>query len=406
MKNYNKIEQTCRQQSDLSKTFIDDFLIYYCDEREGLSEHFVKKLAQFRSIVLALPENWPAWAMSQYVAFRLFRKNGFAQQYINHAAILSRNSDEKELLSYQIAHPWRYTFCSVKNSPTRNFFEMVDVLTNEEFLLYSPGLEDNLKQQGPMQMFFYLIGFNGECWQTYGPHAYFRGLIPSDLLFYAKQIDPDIVFMNQIPALIDRDPLPWALLLKSGEVPLTFHKDDMVIMNTSEYQEENFEPDIYEDAFKIEKKYPLYQMSLKRWNCFPHFAAAYYHKKKKRLILFAMTDRGYLKLIEAFKQKGYDLPGNPENRVTLAMHHTAQEILGREILLNPYEKSFMEPVNQKDSAQLEKVNKFIKLLMDAHNSGSTIDIEGFADASGVNSDNAHQIAQQVMKTIDKMPKKR
>jgi len=405
MLNYNKIEQACISQSELSTTFVDEFLIYYCAEREGLNEQFVKKLAQYRSIVNMMPERWPYWVMSQYVAFRLFRQNGFARNYLNHAAILSRSNKEKELLSFQIEHPWRCTFCSVKNSPAPRFFVMVDVLTNEEFLLYSTGLEETLKQHGPMQMFFYLIGFNGECWQTYGPHAYFRGMLPSDLLFFAKQLNPDVVFMNQIPALIDRDFLPWALLFKSGELPRTFHKDDMVLLNTSEYHEENFEPDEYEEWFKIERKNPLYKMSLKRWSSFPHFAVAYYHKKKKRLILSTMTDRGYAKLTEAFGKIGYDLPQNPENRVTLAMLHTAQQILGREIELNPYEKSFSEPVNQKNSGELEKINRFATLLTNAHNAGAPIDIESFAAAAGIDAVNAHQIAQQIMKTIGRMPGK-
>lgn len=30
-----------------------------------------------------------------------------------------------------------------------------------------------------------------------------EALFPSDLLFFAQQIDPDVVFMNQIPALIN-----------------------------------------------------------------------------------------------------------------------------------------------------------------------------------------------------------
>lgn len=72
-----------------------------------------------------------------------------------------------------------------------NFFEMVDALTNEEFLLNSTGMTELHKLHGSMQMYFYILGFNGMCWQTYGSHAYFRGMIPSDLLFFARQFDPN-----------------------------------------------------------------------------------------------------------------------------------------------------------------------------------------------------------------------
>jgi hypothetical protein len=402
---YREIEKMCIRQSELSKTFVDDFLIYFCAEREGLDKLFAKKLTQFRPLIRMMPEGWPSWLMSQYAAFRLFRKNGFARQYAGHPEILCRSDNEKAILALQIENPWRFSFCSIRSNPARHFFEMVDVLTNEQFLLYSPGLADGLEQQGPMRMYFYLIGYNGRCWQTYGPHAYFRGFIPSDLLFFARQLDPDIVFMNQIPDLIDRDPLPWAMLWRFGETPLTFHRDDTVIMNCSEYHEEAFEPDAYEDSFKIDRKFPLYKMSLKRWDRFPHFAACFYHKKKNRLILSALTDRGYAKLIEQFGKMGYELPANPENHVTLTMLHAAREVLGRDIQLNPYEKSFSKP-QQQDSPELKKINEFLTLLMDAHNAGEEIDIERFAALSGIDSEDAHNIAEQTFKTLDKMPERR
>ncbi len=406
MTNYRRIEDECIKQNELSKTLLDDFLIYYCTKRERIDKGVAKKLGHYRSIIQDMPEEWPFWFMSQYAAFRLFQKNGFARKYENHPAILSRSDDEKAFLSFQTEHPWRYSFCSVKGNPAHHFFEMADVLTSKEFLLYSPGLTEIVKQHGPIRMLFFLLGFNGLCWQTYGPHAYFRGLLASDLLFFAQQLNPNVVFMDQIPELINRDPIPWALLWKNGEIPLTFHKDDMVILNCSEYHEENFEPDEYGHSFKIERKYPLYKLSLKRWDRFPHFACCYYHKKKNRLIISALTDRGYAKLSEALGMIGYDLPESPEKRVTLAMLQTVKEILGKDIQLNPYEKSFEEPVKQEDPQELEKINKFLRFLMDAHNTGQKIDIDKFASSAGIDSETAQRFAEQVMKKINRMPGKR
>lgn len=163
-------------------------------------------------------------------------------------------------------------------------------------------------------------------------------------------------------------------------------------------------PDEYEDLFKIGRKYPLYKMSLKRWDRFPHFAACFYQKKKNRLILSALTDRGYAKLNEAFGKMGYELPENAGNRVTLAMLHTVKQVLGRDIQLNPYEKSFSEPPKQQHSEELEKIKTFLRFLMDAHIEGKEIDIEGFATMAGIDSENAHNNAEQAMKTLDKMPR--
>jgi len=401
LRNYQEIEKTCKKNSEITKSLIDDFLIHYCVQREGLDKIFAKKLSKFRSIVKIMPEEWPFWLLSQHVAFRLFRKDGFINQYMKHPNIISRSNDEKSFLSYQIQNPWKYSFCSVRSNPSRHFFEMTDVLSNDNFLLYSPGVTDILEKNGSIQMFFYLLGFNGHCYQTYGPHTYLKGIIPSDLLFFARELNPEIVFMNEIPDLIDRDPLPWLMLFRGAEIPLSVHKNDFLLLNSSEYHEENFEPDKYEQFFKIERKYPLYKLSLKHWNKFPHFAASYYHKKKNRLILSSLTNRGYSKLIEAFNKMGYNLPVNPENRVTLTMLSLVKDILGIDIQLNPYEKSFSKPVNQEHSEELEKINIFLRSFMEAHNAGKAIDIEKLAAKAGIDPETAQSVANEALRVINK-----
>ena len=216
-------------------------------------------------------------------------------------------------------------------------------------------------------------------------------------------MDSDITSMDQIPDLVEQDPLPWSMLWISGEMPLTYHKNNMLILNCSEFHQEEFNPEEFVDYFFIERKPPLYKMSLKRWEDFPHFSTCFYHKKKNRLILSALTDLGYAKLIERFRKMGFELPTVPGNRVTPNMLQTANEILNRDIQLNPYEKAFSEPIKKKASKGLEKMNKFINHLTEAHNAGKEIDIEEFAASSGIDTENAYLIAEQFMKIIDRMP---
>ena len=406
MTDYREIEKTCLKQSELFETLATDFLVYYCAEREGLDKLFTKKLGRYRSIIHKMPDNWVPWLMSQYAAFHLFRQDGYARQYMNLHKIKSRSSAEQAFLSFQIENPWRYSFFSIKSKPARNFFEMLDVLTNEKFLLHSPGLAKSLEKTGPMQMYYFLLAFNGKCWQTYGPHAHFRGIIPADLLFFGRQLDAEVTSMNQIPDLIEQDPLPWAMLWRSGEIPLTYHKHNMLMMNCSEYHREDFNPDEYMEYFKIERKPPLYKMSLKHWDNFPHFSTCFYHKKKNQLILSALTDRGYAKLIEHFGKKGFALPANHEHRVTPNMLQTANEVLGRDIKFNPYEKSFSEPVKKEHSDELDKINKFVSYLTDAHNAGKEANIDEFASLAGIDTGNAYNITEKVMKILDRMPIKK
>jgi hypothetical protein len=64
-------------------------------------------------------------------------------------------------------HPWRFSFSVIVRNPAPVFFVMMDVFTVEEYLLYSPGIQDRIEgEEGMTCLYFNLISFNGYCWQT------------------------------------------------------------------------------------------------------------------------------------------------------------------------------------------------------------------------------------------------
>ena len=237
MPDYSVILQTCRKNSEISASLLDDFLINFCADREGLEKLFMDDFKPFRYMTYTMPEGWVGWTISQYIAYRLFRKGGTASEYYNLPEIAARKEAERDFMKYAIEHPWKYTFFSVVESHENHLYTMLDVLENETFLLYSPSITEILNLNDSIQMFFNLLSFNGRCWQSFGLNSYFTGFITSDLLYFAKNLDEDITFLNQIPELIDYDPIPWLVLFKSAEIPLAFNKKDMIIINSSEYYE-------------------------------------------------------------------------------------------------------------------------------------------------------------------------
>jgi hypothetical protein len=103
---------------------------------------------------------------------------------------------------------------------------MKDAISGETFLLYSPGIfQTNTEAGDVIKFWFLLIGFNGECWQTFGPLVYFRGIQPFDLFFFAKQIKPEILFQSEIQDVIEANPIPFAMLFSGAELPT--HRDDL-----------------------------------------------------------------------------------------------------------------------------------------------------------------------------------
>lgn len=397
---FEEIKTFCDDQSRLSEIIVDNILINYAVENDGLLNKLKKKISNYRNVISEMPEEWFGMITSQYIAYEIFKKEGLSYKYICDQDLLSFSSSIEEYLKFQIKNPWKFSFCMPKDNPSPNFFNMIDVLTNKEFLLYSPSQQDLLDEFGNIRMFFYLLSYNGVCYQTYGPASFFTGLLESDLMFFSKHLDPDIMFGDEIYKLIDKNPVPFMSLFYGAEIPLVFHKEHLVIENISEYYEDDFDVSIFEGLFEIEEKYPLYKLSLIGWDEFPHFAKCYYHSKKKRLFLTAMTDSGYEKIIQAFNTVGYDLPINPENRATLNMINLTEKILGVKLDLNPYADSFKN--EEVEDPELNKMDLFVKLLIEAYNSNEDYDIKEFADIADISLDMAYDLERSVKKTIDRI----
>ena len=198
MPGYQRMRYICDKTSRISERFVDEFLLYLCAKEEGLDEKFARKLVKYKHLIEKMPNDWDLWLMSQNIAFQLFRRGGLAQKYNSHPKVLKRNAKEIDYLKFQAEHPWRFVFCSVSQFLRDSFFEMTDVITGEEFLLYSPAVA-NLEEEKSISMYFLLIGFNGQCWQAYGSVSYFQGLFPFSLTPLPPIVWSSLMRENMLP---------------------------------------------------------------------------------------------------------------------------------------------------------------------------------------------------------------
>ena len=78
MLDYQKILSACHESSRISKSFVDEFLLYFIGDNEGLEAKFSRQLSNYRKIILKMPEEFPGMLMSQLIVHRIFQKNGLA----------------------------------------------------------------------------------------------------------------------------------------------------------------------------------------------------------------------------------------------------------------------------------------------------------------------------------------
>ncbi|HBQ61292.1 MAG TPA: hypothetical protein DD671_17165 [Balneolaceae bacterium] len=333
----------------------------------------------------------------QYIAHRIFMEDGLINRFINHRALAHLDEEEMAFLRRNQANPWRFSFSEIIDNPAPDFFEIEDVFTGENLLLYSPSTSEILQDRDPL-LWFNLLSYNGSCYESYGVINPFQSFEPEDILFYASQLNPDQWIENpsKLMELVSKDPVPYMLLLLKSELPLVFQGDDQFVQNTGEFLDDSFESSVLKDAFTIEYAHDVYRLSLKDWSEFPHFSVAYYDESEQLLFLSATTDRGYDALVDALNDCGYNLPYNPDFRVNTAMMNTVQEILRKDINLNPYEDLFKK-MDTKESGEVDNLNNMLAEILPDLNAGLKPDAKKLAQQFNVNEENARELIDELWK---------
>ncbi len=398
---FDKILAQCETNSGISARVIDDFLIYYAAESENLDREMNVRFGAFRHIVHQFQPPVVNAMKAQYIGHRIFRQGGYLKKYLNHNAIKRLDPEGRQFLVAQSQTSWKFSFSMITDNPAENFYTMYDVFTGETFLLHSKGVAAILQEKS-VTLWLNLIGFNGHCWQSFGPIYSYQSFDPDDIFFFATELNIAIESEEDLLADVERNPVPYMMLFIHSQLPLTAHKKDDLIQLVAWYEKEPFDTDRLKKDFKVEYTGGVYRLGLKGMDEFPHFAMAFYKEDEKLLNVVSMTDRGFQKLVRKLNNFDFGLPDDPEVRVHPAMLYATNSILKKEIDLNPLDKLFHEETSPESSEHLDTMNELIRLALPDIDAGRTPDIENIAKRCGLDTETAKEILESVIKSIAKM----
>jgi len=399
MKNYEAIRTICEENSRRSSTVIDEFLIYYAASRNNLEPKMNQRFAAYSHVTRKLKKEWVNMLKSQYIAHKIFRKDGLIEKYLNHAALQRFSREEMSFLKKQTIQPWRFSFSVITNEPADDFFIMEDVYSGEQYTLFSPGITKLVKEQSAV-LWFNLIGYNGACWQSFGPIGAYTSFEPDDIFFFATELRPEIEDEAGIQEDVENNPVPYMMLLSGANYPVTFHKNDQFVQVMSEYDLDAINTRDLRKSFKTEYNDGIYRFTLKGWGDHPHFANAYFDERKRAIVLTAMTDRGFCALVAGLNEYGNDFSDDPFIRVNPSMLLTAQDILKKKITLNEYDELFKQEPSVQVQGELDKLNAFMAMVLPDINAGREPDIETIAKKAGVDVEMAHELVQSLINRLD------
>jgi len=401
MTDFEEIKKICERTSRISATVIDDFILHYAAAKDNLAREFDQRIATYKHITRQLEASWVNMLKSQYIVHKVFKADGLLRKYLNHDEVKRRPLAEQQFLKEQLAQPWRFSFSMLIENPAPDFYQMKDVFSGESFLLYSRSTTQTLKEQTPL-LWFNLIAFNGECWQTFGPVSSYQSFDEDDIFFFATEVDLNIEGEEMLRQDIERNPVPYMLLLTGSRFPVTFNKKDELLILFSDHDLESLDTEPLKENFKVEYNSGVYRLSLKHWDAMPHFAVAYYDEGEAVLMLTSMTERGFDALTQKLNGDGFGLPAEPQIRVHPSMLVTAERIFNAKLELNPYEKLFTTESSPEVKEELEKMNLFLQLALPAINAGRKLDIEALAKQAGVDVSLAEQLVANTMEKVREM----
>jgi len=404
MPDFDQLLEICRNNSMISEKVIDQFLIYYAAAQDKVDREFDKRIARYRHIIGDMPPGWKGQVKTQYIARAIFGKNGLLKKYLKHAAIGMRDAEDREFLERSSQTPWRFTFSEVVANPAKDFYEMEDVFTAETYLLYSPSMTTILAEHQVI-LWFLLIGFNGDCWQTFGPLVNFKGLDPDDIFFYSLEVNPEIGSDEDLVEDIDRNPVRYMVLFAGGNYPLLMMRDHEIVQNYSEIDVKDFDYQDIKKNFKIEYADSVFRLTHEKWGQVPYYGEIYY-KEGEKIIVSALTDQGYRELAKILRAQKIDVPMEADIRVHQTMLALIETLINRHIDLSPYSKRFEKKKSASEEEMLTKINRFSNLVLTYVNAGKKPDIDALAAQADIDPVTARDLYENLMESFRKMQKRR
>lgn len=400
MPDFQQLINICEEGNRISSSVIDDFLIYYAAHKDKLDREFEDRIERFRSTAKKLPSSWLGSAKAQYITHRIFKKGGLIHTYLPNQDLQARDARELSFLKQMSALPWRFSFSVINSNPAPDFYDMEDVFTGETYLLYSPGVSRTLSEL-PAMLWFIMIAFNGSCGITYGPIIGFQSFGPDDIFFYATELNKSIESDEDLMEDIEKNPVPYMMLISGSTHPLVVHREHEVILVKGEAPLDGFDFDALKTDFRIEFESSIFKLSHKTLAEFPHFAEAYIDEEGGTLHAYAMTGYGYQELVRCLNGYGFNLSEEPDIRIHVPLLNVMQNLLKKDIKLNPFSKLFEVKKSPDEDEFLKKFNQLLALALPDINAGIKPDAEALAKKLDMDPETAKDLLDQVLNRMNK-----
>ena len=400
---YEKIAEHCLRHRKISDKILDQFLMPFIARREGMDRKMNAYTLKYQHVIRKMPKEFFPMAMGEYIMGKTLTPDGLIHKYLNNIQLSSLEKTERVFLEFQADNPWRYCFARIADREAKNFFILRDAFYEDEFLLFSPGVEAFWTEGRRQDLYFLLTGFNGLCFHTYGNILPFRSFDADDIYFYGTEVFPEVDSDASLMASVYKDPIPYMMLASGMEFPVTMSGIHKLCQLVAVNEIAGIDSGKLKETFSVQWNANIYRISHEDWSGMPHFASAYFNETSGELSRYSLTEEGFREMTRMLIASGLHIDWKEDYSVGMSMLVTMQEILKKKINLNEYESLFpekeMNPLSQKE---LNGINAFMKLLLPYINAGTQPDLEILARQAGIEPETAHSLYHQLKNKFGKI----
>jgi hypothetical protein len=251
-------------------------------------------------------------------------------------------------------------------------------------------------------LWFNLIGFNGQCWQSYGPIMPFKSFDHDDIYFFATELDITIESADDVRRNIENNPVPYMMLLANAHIPPVIAQGWELVHLQATYDAEQFYAEEAKKNFDVMFNEGIYRAKLNGWGLMPHFATLYYSAHDKELQLSAMTEDGFIALVTATKKLGYPIDSEIMVKVHPTMHSTIELILKKKIELFPFNDALDDQPDDEDDEMTSKLNLVLKWALPEVNAGREPDLKALAARANLDFELVREVLENAVARATKL----
>ena len=421
----------CKRFSDKMKdlgSILETYLANHKEVRNRFEEIFMREHEADNKY----PQHWWERQAEAYLHASAFSNRRTLSTMLT-SKTYEIDTSVREVIETWYEDPIRWNLFEIEKVLGDGFFSIFELESEEERIIYSPGIEQMQKRSESRDgAYITLLFYNGKCWQTQGPIHSYRSLHIFEIEEFCRIIDRPLLEKEHFHGFVQEHFLRFFMLDEISVTPSMSHRGETLRQHWQEMHLEGFDPSRLVGKWETELLGSRYEKLTfdgitdeeierleldERYYSFFHkdresfweaptmrYPTLYHDKEEQKLYLSAMTFSGYELLCHVlsatypeFMDEEWEPAWDMNMTLVSLIKNTEGLTLPWSAITDLFDTPHSHPEHEQsdDGIDMEKMNKLLGDIMEAHNTGKTFNKKQASTKYGISEEEISDIEKQI-----------